>query len=117
MRSSRAAAENERRRAKAANARRRASRSITRHYINAASYVFQAFPASDVVSGQAGNATCAITRTMEAHMRTHRESHQHTLIAVLITVVTSFALGACSSTASTVAQAKPVINPSWSSLA
>ncbi|HKF68962.1 MAG TPA: hypothetical protein VKB36_20590, partial [Vicinamibacterales bacterium] len=51
-------------------------------------------------------------------MRTHRQSHQHTLIAVLITVVTSFALGACSSTASTVAQAKPgVINPSWSSLA
>ena len=51
-------------------------------------------------------------------MRTDRQSHQQALIAVLITVVTSFALGACSSTASTVAPAKPgVISPSWSSLA
>jgi predicted AlkP superfamily pyrophosphatase or phosphodiesterase len=51
-------------------------------------------------------------------MRSDRQSHRQFLIAGLISVVASFALGACSSTASTDAQAKTgMISPSWSSLA
>jgi predicted AlkP superfamily pyrophosphatase or phosphodiesterase len=51
-------------------------------------------------------------------MRRDRQSHQQILIAALISVAASFALGGCSSTASTPAQGKPgAISPSWSSLA
>src|SRR5215813_12904584 len=72
----------------------------------------------DLLSGQAGTVACVPTRIMEAHMHRDRQSHQQIVIAVLITVIASFALGACSSTASTLAQGEPgVISPSWSSLA
>ena len=51
-------------------------------------------------------------------MRRDRQSLQQVLITVLISGVAAFALGACSPTASTLADGKPgAISPSWSSLA